>query len=158
MASSSSGAEYDLLDPLSQALSLSMLDSIVGGGGGGGVGGGGIGGGEVGAANDNDADAVFPDFGLADAAAVGGEDDDAFETFAIDSDDDDDFLNLGTLVASHRPPLQRFAMVGCCVLCLAEAAAPPPPANQRQHHLETFTFPVNLDLFNFYLQYLLDQF
>jgi hypothetical protein len=42
----------------------------------------------------------------------------------------------GALVASRRPPLQRLAMVGCCVLCDAEAAAPPPAANQLQHHLE----------------------
>jgi len=41
----------------------------------------------------------------------------------------------GALVASRRLPLQCLAMVGCCVLCIAEAAAPPLAANQRQHHL-----------------------
>jgi hypothetical protein len=61
----------------------------------------------------------------------------------------------GALVTSRRLPLQRFAMVGCFA-----------KQKQQLHHqqlthgstiLFTFTFPVNLDLFN-YLQYLLDQF
>ena len=124
-ASSSSGAEYDLLDPLSQALSLSMLDSIVGGGGGVVVGGGGIGGVGVGAANDDDADAVFPDFGLVDAAAVGGDADDAFETFAIDSDDDD-FSNLGNVDVD----VDVFAVGGgdaAAAAPSAESRPPPPP-------------------------------
>ena len=46
------------------------------------------------------------------------------------------YSNDGALVASLHPPLQRLAMVGCCVLCKAEAAAPPPAANQWQPHLE----------------------
>jgi hypothetical protein len=39
-------------------------------------------------------------------------------------------------------------------LAKKEAAAPPPPAYQLPHHCEHITSPDNMDLFNFYLQYL----
>ncbi len=47
---------------------------------------------------------------------------------------------------SGRPPLQCLAMVGCCVLCSAEAAAKPPAANQWQHHLENVYISKKLGL------------
>jgi hypothetical protein len=64
----------------------------------------------------------------------------------------------GALVASRRPPLQRLAW-----LVVAFSAK----QKQQLHHqqltnsstiLKTFTFPVNLDLFNLSTVYLLDLF
>jgi hypothetical protein len=64
----------------------------------------------------------------------------------------------GALIANRCLSLQRLAMVGCCVLCQAEAAAPPPAANQWQHHLENVYVSRILGLILIYLQYFLDLF
>jgi hypothetical protein len=64
----------------------------------------------------------------------------------------------GALIASRRPLLVHLAMVGCWVLCKAEAATPPPAANQWQHHLENVYMSRLLRPILTYLQYLLDQF
>jgi hypothetical protein len=59
----------------------------------------------------------------------------------------------GAPIASRHPSLRRLAMVGCCVLCQAEAAAPPPAANQWQHHHENVYISRILGLILTYLQY-----
>jgi hypothetical protein len=59
----------------------------------------------------------------------------------------------GALIASCHPSLRCLTMVGCCVLCKAEAAAPPPAANQWQHQLENVYVSRILGLILTYLQY-----
>jgi hypothetical protein len=49
-------------------------------------------------------------------------------------------------------------MVGCCILCKAEAAAPPPAANQWQQHLENVFVSRILGLILTYLKYFFDLF
>jgi hypothetical protein len=60
---------------------------------------------------------------------------------------------VGWAVPNWCPWLPHLAVVGCCILFLAEAAAPPKAANPWQHNLENDYMSRQLGLISTYLQY-----